>query len=71
MGCRIPAVGRKSKEQKLNPEGIQAQVIYYKRVMTIALSVAYEQLWIATSPNETIEDRPNAEQNQTKDGCGD
>jgi len=71
MGCRIPAVGRKSKEQKLNPEGIQAQVIYYKRVMTIALSVAYELLWIATSPNETIEDRPNAEQNQTKDGCGD
>jgi len=64
-------VGRKSKEQKLNPEGIQAQVIYYKRVMTIALSVAYELLWIATSPNETIEDRPNAEQNQTKDGCGD
>ena len=64
-------MGRKSKEQKLNPEGIQAQVIYYKRVMTIALSVAYELLWIATSPNETIEDRPNAEQNQTKDGCGD
>ena len=71
MGCRIPAVGRKSKEQKLNPEGIQAQVIYYKRVMTIALSVAYELLWIATSPNETIEDRPNAEQSQTKVGRGD
>ena len=71
MGRRIPAVGRKSKEQKLNPEGIQAQVIYYKHVMTFVLGVAYELLLIATSPNETIEDRPNAEQSQTKAGGAD
>jgi hypothetical protein len=50
---------------------IQAQVIYYKHVMTIVLSVAYELLQIAMSPNETIEDRPNAEQSQTKVGRGD
>ena len=67
-----PCSGKENpKEQNLIPEGIQAQVIYYKRVMTLALSVAYELLRIATSPNETIEDRPNAEQSQTKDGCGD
>jgi len=69
---RDPCNGNeKSNETNLIPEGIQAQVIYYKRIMTLALSVAYELLRIATSPNETIEDRPNAEQSQTKDGCGD
>jgi hypothetical protein len=72
MGRRVPCSGNETEAVKTPISGgIRAQAVHCKNFKTIVLSVACELLTIELSTHETIEDRPDAKQSQTKTGSAD
>ena len=62
---------RNRNEKTRLSERIQAQDAYYKHLATYIPNMAYEMLWLGSSIHETIENRPDEEQSQTKAGGAD
>ena len=72
MGRRVPRSGNEIETVKTSISGsIRVQTVHCKHLTTLVLSVACDLLKIELSTHETIENRPYAEQSQTKAGSAD